>query len=151
MGWLDPNEPPLARATRRHLIAYFKALKDAGNSDYTIIGRFSELAMALKIIVPGADVTRVRWPWGMTMFAYLPKTKRQFIIPDSGVLGRWAIGMMNKADIVTGGDAGLLAFRDGLLLAILAYRARRLRAMAGPRVGEELVLQNGRYWIKLGP
>jgi site-specific recombinase XerC len=67
------------------------------------------------------------------------------------VLFRWAVGMMDAADTGRGDAAELQAYRDGLLLAMLACRARRLRAMAGLRVGKELVLRGEIYRLELGP
>jgi site-specific recombinase XerC len=142
--WLDPLEPPLARVTRRRLRAYFHALRRAGNADYTIIGRFCELTMAMKILAPGADVSWIRRPDGPSIYAILPKRKRALLVPDSKVMFDWAVDMMDDA-------ASPVAFRDGLLLALLAARGRRLRSMTLIRVGEELILRSERYRIELKP
>jgi hypothetical protein len=150
-GWLDPDQPALARITRGRLISYLRALKAAGNADNTIIGRVIELEMAMKIMAPGADVSWIRRPTGVTVYASLPKARRQLIVPDSGVLFAWSITMMDTADLAGGALDALLAYRDGLIIAVFASRARRLRAMAGIRVGKELVRRGDRYWVELGP
>jgi hypothetical protein len=59
--------------------------------------------------------------------------------------------MMEGADLGMPRLHGHVVFRNGLLLAILAYRARRLRAMAGTRVGKELVSNASAFRIELGP
>ena len=56
----------------------------------------------------------------------------------------WAVGMMDNA-------ASPVAFRNGLLLSLLAARGRHLRSMTLIRVGEELVLRSERYRIELKP
>lgn len=64
-GWLEPAQPPLARVARPRLRAYFRALRAAGNADWTIIGRFGELVMALKILAPGEDVSWVLYSYSV--------------------------------------------------------------------------------------
>jgi hypothetical protein len=150
-GWLDATEPPLARLTSRRVLAYLRSLRSDGNADYTIISRCSELWMAMKIIAPSANVDWIRRPRGVSIFASLKKVKRALIIPDTLVLIDWAIEMMEGADLGMPRLHGHVVFRNGLLLAILAYRARRLRAMAGTRVGKELVSNASAFRIELGP
>jgi hypothetical protein len=143
-GWLDPLQPPLQRVTRGRLRAYFRALRAAGCADYTIIARFNGLATALKILTPGQDVSWIRRPDGVTIAALLPKTKRSLMVPDSGVLFQWAVDMMDTAPSPR-------EYRDGLLLALLAARGRRLRSMALLRPGQELIWRGERYRIELTP
>jgi site-specific recombinase XerD len=143
-GWLDPLQPPLQRVTRGRLRAYFQALRAAGYADYTIIARFSGLTAALKILAPGQDVSWIQRPDGVTIAALLPKTKRSLMVPDSGVLFQWAVDMMDAA-------ASPRDYRDGLLLALLAARGRRLRSMALLRPGQELIWRGERYRIELTP
>lgn len=150
-GWLDPAQPPLARVTRPRLRAYFRALRAAGNSDRTIIGRFSELTMALKVLAPGEDVSWVARPDGVSIYALLPKAQRVLLVPDGDVLFAWGLEMMDEAAARPGERNGLTAYRDGLLVALLAARGRRLRSMALLRVGRELVQRGGRFRIELAP
>ena len=90
-GWLDESVVPLVRVSRGRLRAYFQDLRAAGNADYTIIGRFAELTMAMKILAPGEDVSWIRRPTGRTIYASLLKQKRQLIVPDGRVLFCWAL------------------------------------------------------------
>ena len=149
-GWLDPEVPALQRVTRRRLRAYVRALKAAGNADYTIIGRITELAMAMRILTPGADVGWIRRPDGISIYAMLPKNKRPMVVPDARVLFRWGLKMMDT-QLAEGARANPVAFRDGLLIALLAARGRRLRSMAELRVRREMVRQEVTYRIELGP
>ena len=148
-GELDPTQPALARVTEARLCAYFRALHAAGNAPYTIIGRFAELRMALKIMAPGADVAWVVRPGGRTVYAQLRKTRRPRKPPDSAVLFRWALEIMDGADAAATPYERGRDFRDGLLLAILASRARRLRAMHGLSVGSQLVRRGATFRIEL--
>jgi len=150
-GWLDPDLPALERVTPRRLRAWFYAMLDAGHADATIIGQFDSLTMALKILSPGQDVSWIRRPDGASIYSLLPKLQRAILVPDNAVLQAWACELMNEADSAPNSRDRLIAYRDGLFLAMFASRARRLRSMALLRVGYELVLRGGRYRIELRP
>ena len=141
-GWLDPRQPPLQRVTRARLRAYFQALRTAGYAHSTIIGRFSALTYALKILAPGQDVSWIQRPDGVTIRALLHKTQRPLLVPDSGILFQWALDIMDAATTAA-------AYQNGLLLALLASRGRRLRSMALLRVGHELIRHGEHYRIEL--
>ena len=146
-GWLDPAQPAIERVTRDRLRAYLQELRRLGNAPYTIIGRFAELRMALKILAPGAEVSWVVRPHGVSVRQLLPRTRRQILVPDDAVMLEWGLSLMDQA--ATTGE--LQHYRDGLLLAMLASRARRLRSMTLLRVGHELNWKDGRYRIELAP
>ena len=150
-GWLDPLQHPFERVTRERLRHYFHELKANGNADYTIIGRFQELQMAIRIMSPGRDVSWIRKPYGVTIYAALPKKKRNLLIPDSGVLYAWALNMMDTADQAPFPMERATRFRNGLLFAILAARGRRIRSMSLLRIGWEIVHNGERYRIELPP
>lgn len=114
-----------------------------------MIGRFAELTMALKVMVPDVDVNWVRRPDGATVYSLLPPVRRTLMVPDAGVLFEWGIQMMDKAATRARHIGRLAAYRDGLLIAMLAARGRRLRSMALLRVGHELVRHDDRYQIVL--
>ncbi|MDT8333206.1 hypothetical protein RQ831_19315 [Roseomonas gilardii] len=140
-GWLDPDEPPLERVTRPRLRAYFRTLRRAGNADHTIIGRFRHLAMALSVIVPEADVAWIQRPDGVSVNALLPKDRRHLVVPDGQVIAEWGFAMMEwaLARLEQGDDPGaLIAYRDGLLIVLLALCGRRLRSVSLLRPGHEL-------------
>jgi len=67
------------------------------------------------------------------------------------VLFNWAIGLMDRAGKQSTPLRRCIDFRDGLLLAVLASRARRRRAMHGLSVGRQLVWRGGAWRIELGP
>lgn len=141
-GWLDPFQPPLQRVTRGRLRAYLQDLRAAGYAHSTIIARFSGLTYALKILAPGEDVSWIQRSEGITIYTLLGKKQRTLMVPDSGVLYRWAIDMMEAA-------SSPQDHQNGLLLAVFASRGRRLRSMALLRVGQELILRDERYRIEL--
>lgn len=150
-GWLDHSAPAFDRVTKRRLRAYFRELRHVGNADFTIIGRFQELEMALKILSPGSDTSWVRRPFGPTVYRQLRKTKRHLLVPDSGVLYQWGLAMMDDADPAKVPDHWRTTYRDGLLIAMFAARGRRRRSMHLLGVGKELFWNGERYRIELTP
>jgi len=148
-GWLDPEEHPAKRITRRRLAAYFEAMRHLKQRGYTIFGRFLELRGMMKTIAPDHDTAWILRPNGLTIRQILRPANRTIVVPDSGVLYQWAIGMMESTDLGTPRKQGLLAFRDGLLLAMLAARGRRLRALSLLRDGHEIQRVGGNYRIEL--
>lgn len=150
-GWLDPAAPPLARVTRHRLRLYFQEMRQVGNRDHTIIGRFNELHMAMKILAPGEDVAWILRPTGATIYALLSKKRRPMIVPDSGVLFDWGCEMMDQARVPAPSGSQLARYRIGLFIAVLAARGRRLRSMALLRVGHELIREDEAYRVELQP
>jgi site-specific recombinase XerD len=149
-GWLEPEQQPLARISERRVLHYARALRAAGNADYTIIGRVAELAAAMRILT-GRKAGWFRKPGGMSIYAVLPKAKRPKLPPDSQVLYHWGISLMDTADLASGDRTALVAYRDGLILALLAARGRRLTAMANLRLAHMIQAGQDACWIDLPP
>ena len=150
-GWLDPALPAAQRVTLERLDAYFVTLQAIGNADYTIVGRFQELASALAILQPAQDWRWVRGPRG-GVIPHRHRTRRALVVPHPRVLYRWGCSLMDTAANPAANLAGALQFRDGLIIAIEAARARRLRSMAGLQVGTELTRRPDGCWrIDLPP
>ena len=150
-GELDPDQPPADRVTLPALGRYFDALLEAGNAPFTVYGRFSDLHRALRIMAPGRDVGFIMRPNGVRIRALLRMRRRSFPIPDVRVLVAWGGDLIADAANASSPLQRALAQRDGLLISMLASRARRLRAMAGLRVGHEIVREGDRYRIDLPP
>ena len=150
-GILDHALTPGQRITEEQLDAYFDALQAAGNADHTVVGRFRELASALALLEPGQDWRWVRGPRGGGIPRHL-RTKRQLVVPHPRVLYWWGCKLMDTASAAGSTLGAALQFRDGLIIAIEAARARRLRSMAGLQVGAELRRQPDGCWrIDLPP
>ncbi len=150
-GWLDPTTPPGERLSEERLDAYFDALQACGNADYTIVGRFQELAAALAILAPERDWRWVRGPRGGVIPRHL-RTRRQLVVPHPRVLYRWGCKLMYTASGASTALGAALQFSDGLIIALEAARARRLRSMAGLQLDTELSRHPDGYWrIDLPP
>jgi hypothetical protein len=150
-GWLDASQHPAERITRERLLAYFNVMRGRGNRKYSILGRFIELRIAMKVIAPDHDTRFILRPNGVTIRQMLSPHTRPMVVPDAGVLFEWGIGLMDGAKLDAPRRYGLVAFRDGLLIAMFASRGRRLRSMALVRLGQELTQREDRYRIELQP
>ena len=150
-GWLDPSRNPLDRVTKGRLRAFFLDMQTAGNADHTIIGRFSELTMAMKILAPGRDSSWIRKPNGTTVYAGLPKMKRVLLVPDSAILLGWGYEVLAQASHKPTELERICACRDGLLFMILACCGRRLRSVSLMRLGHELAYTGDAYRVDLKP
>ncbi len=150
-GWLDESQHPVERITRERLMHYFKAMLAHKLRGYTILGHFIELRMAMKIMAPSNDTTYILRPNGVTIRGMLGPSCRPVLVPDATVLFRWGINMMRRAKLDASHREGMVAYRDGLLIAILASRGRRLRSMSLLRIGHEFIQRNGTYRVELEP
>ena len=148
-GALDPAMMPAGRVTRRLVWAYLRELHGRGNMPMTIIGRIAELHMALRILAPDVDMSWVKRPRGRTVYTMLVKRRRTLLVPDAFVLAQWARDVMAAAEKDLGEPRNQVAFRDGLLLGILASRARRIRSLTGLRVDHDLTFRNGCFEVDL--
>lgn len=148
-GWLDEEQNPLQRVTRPRLRAFFRALRAAGNADYTIIGQFAGLACALGIICPGADTSWIRRPDGVTIYANLAKRRRFKAVPDAAVLFTSGLKIMEDVRDRTEERYQPVRYRDGLMLAMFAGRGRRLGSMTCLRLGHEIKREERVYRIEL--
>jgi site-specific recombinase XerD len=138
-GGIAPVFTPLARATGNQVRAWVLEMRDAGNRATTMIGRMADLLRAFKILCPGERLERLEETVAILSAALRPQAvPRSINVPDARVLYDWGIRLMNEGFTLTDGKPAALAYRDGLIIALLATRARRLRAMAGLRMNLEI-------------
>lgn len=150
-GELDPTQSPAERLTRARATAYLSALRTLGRSGHTILGRFGELRMAMRIMAPDVDTAWLLKPRGVSLRSIIRPHSRSVVVPDSAVAFRWGLDLMGEAATASWVSQGLARYRDGLMIALLAARARRLRSMALIRVDKELQFRDGRYYVQFEP
>lgn len=149
-GWLDATQSPLDRVTRPRLRAWLIEIQARGNAPATIATLFNGLQRALQRMAPGQDIGCVLRPFSRRMRNQSPDCRRTVPVPDAAVLFAWAMRMIAEADDQPTPQRRFLDLRDGLILAMLAARARRLRAMEGLRIGRELLDRGEHFRIELG-
>lgn len=151
IGELDPAEPPARRVTPARVRRYLALLRELENSNYTIYGLFADLRSALRVMMPEQDFSWLTRPGGVPLRSRLKMKGRSFDVPSSLVLYEWGVDLMADALRLTGHVRRRVQYRDGLLIAVFAARARRHRAMTGLRLGHELERNGDVYRITLPP
>ena len=141
---LDPLVPPIQRVTRGNVIAFAHALRET-NRNSTIIGICSALRSAMRIMHPDADLRWITCPGGQSLASALPVTPRSAPVFHSKVLYEWGLSMMRDALLTGNPDTRRRDYRNGLLIALFAARAPRVRSMASLRLGVS-VIRSGETW-----
>jgi integrase/recombinase XerD len=149
---LDPLVPPDARVSRERVSAYMADLR-AEVGDFTVQGRLQQLGDALRTMVPDQN-----WHWilraanRLRCQAVSVRNKRSRLqSPDRLVaLGKQ---LMAQADSVAerAPHERAVTYRDGLIIAFLAYRPIRARTLTAIALGRQLVPRNGSWWLMFGP
>lgn len=155
LSWLatqrpfEPGVHPADRVTPERVAAYVKYLR-AERAPYTVLCRVQELYDALRVMAPDAD-----WHWLTQVYRSLraqvrpvrDKFSRLKPIDELAALGE---RLMDEAETAVGWSARRRAvgYRDGLIIALLAYRPVRLKNFASMRLGRHLT-KVGRCWLIL--
>ena len=150
-GWPDDGLAPGERVTPQRAGEFLRLMRSLGNRDYTILSRFEELRRALRILEPQRTFVWLTSPGGVSLHAHLAPAPRRFVVPDAAVLFRWGLDLVDAAPGVHGPVRRHVQVRDGLLIAILASRAPRIRTIAGLRVGRSIVRDGERFRVVFGP
>ncbi|MXP66075.1 hypothetical protein E0493_22275 [Roseomonas sp. M0104] len=148
-GLLDEAASPAALAAPETVGRYFDELQALGNADHTVIGRLQELEDALRVLEPAGDHRWIRRPEGSPVRALLPMRPRDHTVRHSAELLRWGLALMQEALTLTGPRRRQVQLRDGLLIAVLASRAYRLRSVVALRLGQHLHREGDRWRVTL--
>jgi integrase/recombinase XerD len=148
-GLLDPTLAPGARVTRP-LVADYVATLSISCAPYTVVCRLQELHDALRVLAPEMD-----WRWLAEVWIRLGRraepvvNKRLRLRPSRDLvdLGR---SMMTSAEEESWWSDRRRAvhYRDGLMIALMAYRPLRLKNFASIVLGVDLVQQGGGWWLQ---
>ena len=80
-----------------------------------------------------------------SLASVLPVTQRSLQVVHSKVLYEWGLSMMRDALLTGNPDARRCDYRNGLMIALFAARAPRVRSMASLRLGTS-VIRHGDTW-----
>ena len=142
-GELDPDEHPADRVTPARLATYLSEIRRMYMSaSQTLL--ISGIACAMRIFAPNRDWDWIWTPNGTSLAPWLRGPRTTFDVPASDELFKWGLELMMEADKLAG-RSRLTAFRDGLMIAILAARPMRRRTMFRLEVNKHL-LRNGPRW-----
>ena len=147
----DPSalqHPPGARVTPQRVRLFLAALQAAGNTNNTIKARFWELRATLRIMLPDHDFRWLNYPAGQSLHAMLPTVLQPVGIMDIHILEQWGQEMMAAARDLPVSLRRSVLHRNGLLVAILANRAPRIRSLADLRVGRGIFHDGACYRLE---
>jgi len=135
---LDPLVPPPERATRERVSAYYRELKET-RSPFSVQGRIQELGDALRVMTPGMKSAWISRGAGRLRSRARPVKDKRARLQSPARLAELGLRLMDLADreVVTLESA--MDYRDGLTIALLAYRPLRARNLAMIACGEHLV------------
>ncbi len=150
-GLLDPAQPPAMRVRRAWLDIYLDELK-ATNAPYTVATRIEQLGNAMRAMVPEQD-----WHWiqraadRLRAKATPVRNKRARLQPLERLL-ELGDHLMAFADTATDELPAVraTAYRDGLIITLLACRPLRRRNLAAISCAQQLVEQDGAWWLLFG-
>jgi site-specific recombinase XerD len=148
-GRLDPASLPADRVTKEQVSAYVEDLS-ARNRGYTILCRIQELYDAIRVMAPDRD-----WAWLRRIGSAIrsrtkPAKSKEGRVQTPGRLANLGLELMARADAATDQTPlqRAVLFRDGLMIALLAYRpALRISNLAAMAIGHHLVQQGSAYWL----
>jgi integrase/recombinase XerD len=145
---LDPDKRPADRVTRERVVAYIAEIQ-AERAPFTILARVQGLHDALRVMEPQSN-----WEW----LGQLRRNLKAQVRPARDKLSRVKtpqelvkLGerLMDEADASLERSARRRAirYRDGLMIALLAYRPIRRRNLAMMLFGRHLVRAGGSWRI----
>jgi site-specific recombinase XerC len=146
IGELDAQAAPGERVTPDRAGRFLALMRQLGNRDCTIVGRFAELRAVLQLIASDRDWRWLTSPGGTALRSCFELAKRDFLVPHSQQLFEWGIQLMQEATAASGPARRQVMLRDGLLIAIAAARGLRLRSLLGLRLGTN-ILKLGEEWF----
>jgi integrase/recombinase XerD len=149
-GELDDAASPAARITRERLNGYLNDLKRT-NRGHTIQCRIQELGEAMQALVPDSDWRFIKHAATRLRATTVPARDKRGRLPPITEVIEQGNRMMERAEepgaLSELGRAAL--YRDGLLIAFLAYHPLRLRNVSSLRIGHDLIVQDDRFVVQI--
>ncbi len=132
---------PASLVTPASIRNFIVQLKAADNSNTTIAARIWEIRIALGIMCPAAKFPWLSSPGGTDVRSLFKDCvqRRPPKIHNSKELYALGLRLMDKALLISNPRRRARAFRNGLIVAVLACRAPRLRTLTTPQIGTQLV------------
>ena len=147
-GLLDTEIPPGHRITTERVKAYAADLENQ-NASGSVIARLIELKVMADIVDAGKDwsfIYRIASPLRARHKPARPKRHR--LVPVERLF-RLGLNLMAVANDEMTLLRQFKAYRDGLMIAVLASRPLRLRNLTGLTLGRTLVGRGEAWWIQI--
>ncbi len=146
---LDETQHPAARLTETTVAAYVAYLRD-GLASVTVCTYFQAMRLALAVMEPASDLA---WFWAIV------RRLERARVPTRRKVGRivkisklYALGCARMDEVVLTDDpvslASAVAYRTGLMTALLAQGPVRMRNLQSLTIGEQLIEVKGIYHLR---
>jgi integrase/recombinase XerD len=147
-GLLDEQVAPGDRITPDRVRAYASHL-EVENASGTAIARLIELKVTAAVMDPRRD-----WSWIYRMASSIrarhkPARPKRHRLVHIGRLFNLGLDLMARAENETTRLGRFKAYRDGLMIGLLASRPLRLRNLTGLTLDQTLVQRGGAWWIQI--
>ena len=149
-GLLDRHVQPADRITLETVKAYVVEMETLQNRKYTILGRLQDLGVIANAIAPDRD-----WMFINKLASWVrgkreaPRDKRSRLVGSNELYGL-GLSLMAQAATESTPRLAAMAFRDGLMIALLALRPLRRGNFINLTIGEYLV-RTGAGWTIILP
>ena len=144
-GLLDPHAHPADRITLEVVKAYVSELEGLQNRKNTVLARLQDLGVMARVFAPTRDWSFIsRLASWVRAKPEIPQDKRSRLV-GSDELYDLGLSLMAQAATQSTPRLTAMAFRDGLMIALLALRPMRRGNFISLTIGEYLV-QNGAGW-----
>jgi hypothetical protein len=148
-GMLNADMAPGDRITPASVAAYVAALQRLGNGSQTILSRLQELYEAALVMNPARDWTWIRRIASRIRARHVPVRDKTAKLVGSEDLLALGAGLMAAAPTATTPRLSALAFRDGLLIAVLTLCPLRLKNGTALELDRHVVRQGAGWWITI--
>jgi integrase/recombinase XerD len=150
-GQLDAERAPPERITRDRVKAYVEHLQGLGNGSQTILSRLQELGDFARAIAPDQNWSFINRIASNVRARTVPvRDKRTKLATTMELLGL-GLDLMESAQHQSTRRLGAIAYRDGLIIALLALRPLRRRNLAGLVLGDTLVQVGEAWMLRIAP
>lgn len=142
-------DDPCQRVTAERVKRYVARLSELGNSSQTILDRLQEMGDAAKVMQPGRDFCFINRVASRIRARHKPaRSKSRIIMSDE--LAQLGYDLMERVSDRADIEAAI-TFRDGLMIALLAYVPLRRKNFTSLSIGRSLVHRQGQWFIALSP
>lgn len=151
IGYLAAEEPealkqsPGDRMTPERLKRFVEAIGPAVTAN-SLLNYVNNSHSALRVMAPEED-----WSWLRKvirrLFWLLPPKKPQQRVPSPVQLWDLGIALMESAHQKRRPSGSAIAYRDGLMIALLARIPLQRRYLVSMRLGRNLVVRGASYWV----
>jgi len=147
-AFLEPTTAPGDRITPARLRNYVVDLKK-NNASQTLLARLQELREAAVVMDPERD-----WSWinriaSQVRAQHKPARPKRARLTGTRMLLDLGLDLMAGAGNEKTLRRRATAYRDGLIIALLAARPLRLRNLAGLVLDHTLVCRGAEWWIQI--